>query len=70
MTILPDYPAGLLAEYSDLLGLKSRLGLGTVHDILRHGNTRCRITVAIYGDWGTGKTSAMRWLEPQTSRVE
>lgn len=63
MTILPDHPAGLLAEYPDLLGLESRLG--AVLDILRHGNTRCPVSVAIYGDWGTGKTSAMRWLECQ-----
>src|ERR1700686_3850445 len=42
-----------------------RQRLGAVLDILRHGNTRCPITVAIYGDWDTGKTSAMRWLESQ-----
>ena len=61
MTILSDRPSELVEE--DLLGLESRLSV--VLDILRHKSTGCPITVAIYGDWGTGKTSAMHWLENQ-----
>jgi hypothetical protein len=72
ITILSDHPAqdrgkGLhdteaerLAD-RDLLKLDTRLG--TVFDVLRHKNTRCPLTVAINGPWGTGKTSAMRWLQ-------
>ncbi|MCG8404581.1 MAG: P-loop NTPase fold protein [Phycisphaerales bacterium] len=40
--------------------LNSRLG--AVYDIIRHKNTRPPLAVAVYGDWGTGKSSAMRWL--------
>lgn len=45
----------------DQLNLETRLA--STFDILRHKNTRCPLAVAVYGDWGTGKTSAMRWLE-------
>lgn len=45
----------------DQLHLETRLA--STFDILRHKNTRCPLAVAVYGDWGTGKTSAMRWLE-------
>lgn len=61
MTILSDRPSQSFVE--DLLGLECRLS--AVLDILRHSLTKCPITVAIYGDWGTGKTSAMHWLESQ-----
>ena len=50
----------------DLLMLESRLA--SIFDILRHKNTRCPMAVAICGDWGTGKTSAMRWLETRLQR--
>jgi KAP family P-loop domain/Leucine Rich repeat len=61
MTILSDHPAQTTRD--DFLALESRLAV--VLDILRHKHTRSTITVAIYGDWGTGKTSAMHWLEAQ-----
>lgn len=37
--------------------------LGPIYDILRHPGTQTPLTIAIYGEWGAGKTSAMRWLE-------
>ena len=37
--------------------------LGPVFDIIRHAKTPTPTAIAIYGDWGTGKTSAMKWLE-------
>ncbi|OGP57561.1 MAG: hypothetical protein A2V67_17515 [Deltaproteobacteria bacterium RBG_13_61_14] len=37
--------------------------LGPVYDILRHPNTKTPLAIAIYGDWGTGKTTAMRVLQ-------
>ena len=72
ITILSDHPAqdrdkgtgiGEVEHIADrdLLTLESRLS--PVFDILRHKNTRSPLTIAIYGTWGTGKTSAMRWLE-------
>lgn len=61
ITILTDHPSRATEESPDLLGLESRLAI--IFDILRHKQTHCPITVAVYGDWGTGKTSAMRWLE-------
>lgn len=63
MTILSDHPSRSAQHSPDLLALEGRLA--SVFDILRHRNTECPVTVAIYGDWGTGKTSAMRWLETQ-----
>jgi hypothetical protein len=61
MTILSDGP--LLGEQwtDDSFFLEQRLG--AVFDILRHANTTTPMAAALYGDWGTGKTSAMRWLD-------
>lgn len=64
VTILSDHAARGTPEIGnspDFLDLRTRLA--AVYDILRHRHTRCPITVGIYGDWGSGKTSAMRWLE-------
>jgi predicted KAP-like P-loop ATPase len=65
MTILSDHP--ILREDEekarrepDSFALHSRLG--AVYDIIRHRNTRAPLAIAVYGDWGTGKSSAMRWL--------
>jgi hypothetical protein len=73
ITILSDHATQDRAEHSlggdaiatladkDQLDLQARLA--STFDILRHKNTRCPLAIAVYGDWGTGKTSAMRWLE-------
>jgi len=37
--------------------------MGPVFDILRHHDTRTPLSVGIYGDWGSGKTTAMHWLK-------
>jgi len=37
--------------------------LGPVYDILRNPDTRPPLAIALYGDWGSGKTTAMRWLD-------
>jgi len=52
MTILSDHPS----QSSIDVFLRMESGLAVVLDILRHRHTRCPITIAIYGDWGTGKT--------------
>ena len=46
--------------YLDSFELVHRLG--PVYDILRSPRTSTPMAIAIYGDWGTGKTTAMRWL--------
>jgi predicted KAP-like P-loop ATPase len=66
MTILTDHPSRATDDAPDFLGLESRLAV--VFDILRHKQTHCPVTVAVYGDWGTGKTSAMRWLETKLKK--
>ncbi|MES2657314.1 MAG: P-loop NTPase fold protein [Verrucomicrobiota bacterium] len=64
LTLLSDHPITSSGEGSaDMLGLHERLCAPL--DILRHPGTRTPFTIALYGDWGTGKTSAMRWLHSQ-----
>lgn len=36
---------------------------GPLYDVLRHPKTKTPMAAAVYGDWGTGKTSAMRWVQ-------
>jgi hypothetical protein len=40
-----------------------RYKLGPAFDILRHPGTKTPAAILISGGWGTGKTSAMKWLE-------
>ncbi|TKJ36730.1 MAG: hypothetical protein CEE38_10520 [Planctomycetes bacterium B3_Pla] len=40
-----------------------RYKLGPVFDILRDTSTKTPAAILISGGWGTGKTSAMKWLE-------
>ncbi|MCU0751158.1 MAG: KAP family NTPase, partial [Akkermansiaceae bacterium] len=63
-TLLSDHPIESgEGKCIDLLDLHERL---RVHlDTLRHPLTVTPFSIAFYGDWGTGKTSAMRWLESQ-----
>ncbi|MEM7454691.1 MAG: leucine-rich repeat domain-containing protein [Planctomycetota bacterium] len=61
-TILPDHPI-TAAQDDQAIGFEARLS--SVLDIIRHRQTLCPMAIAIYGDWGTGKTSAMKWLERQ-----
>ena len=72
MTILSDHPI-LREDEKDQDGrehdsfmLHSRLG--AVYDIIRHKNTRAPLAIAVYGDWGTGKSSAMRWLSDELGK--
>ena len=61
MRILNDRPLASSEVHLDSLRLRTKLA--PVYDILRHPETETPLSVAIYGDWGTGKTSAMKWLE-------
>jgi len=64
-TILSDNAMGD-ASTDDAFNLVGKLG--AAFDVLRHRNTRTPLTVGIYGSWGAGKTSAMRWLEAGARR--
>ncbi|MEN6373055.1 MAG: leucine-rich repeat domain-containing protein [Armatimonadota bacterium] len=60
-TVLSDHALPAEEAFKDSFKLSYKLG--PVFDILRYPNTRMPMAIAIYGDWGTGKTSAMRWLD-------
>ena len=60
LTVLSDQ--ALLPEEAHLDSFQLSHRLGPVYDILRHPDTRTPMAIAIYGDWGAGKTTAMRWL--------
>ena len=61
LSILSDHPLEKeIAEDADNFNL--RYWVGPVYDIIRHENTNLPMTIALYGGWGTGKTTAMKWL--------
>jgi predicted KAP-like P-loop ATPase len=60
LTVLSDLALPSTAAHLDSFDLRRRVG--PVYDIIRHPDTRTPMTIAIFGDWGSGKTSAMRWL--------
>ncbi len=62
-TVLGDAPLASKDTAADSFDLGLRVG--PIYDILRHPATPTPMTIAIYGDWGAGKTSAMKWLEGQ-----
>jgi len=37
--------------------------MGPLYDILRHPKTQTPLSIGVYGDWGSGKSTAMHWLE-------
>ncbi|MEE9553792.1 MAG: leucine-rich repeat domain-containing protein [candidate division Zixibacteria bacterium] len=59
MTVLSDSP---LEKYTDE-SFELIYKIGSVYDILRHSGTKTPMAISLYGDWGTGKTSAMRFLK-------
>ncbi len=61
LTIVPD--SALDPENPDADTFDLARQVGPLFEILRHPGTETPFAAAIYGDWGTGKTSAMRWLE-------
>ena len=61
LTIVSD--AALISDDPDADTFDLARQVGPLFDILRHSKTKTPFAAAIYGDWGTGKTSAMRWLE-------
>ncbi|MGA2092590.1 MAG: P-loop NTPase fold protein [Sedimentisphaerales bacterium] len=61
LPIISDHPLDTESAGRDKFDLCYRLG--PIFDIIRHPKTATPTTIAIYGDWGVGKTSAMKWLE-------
>lgn len=61
LSVLTDHPIEVTDAWRDSFELRYRVG--PIFDIIRHPDTKMPMTIAIYGDWGMGKTSAMRWLE-------
>ena len=61
LPVISDHPLDKDSAFEDRFDLCHRLG--PVFDIIRHDKTSTPTTIAIYGDWGTGKSSAMKWLE-------
>ena len=66
VTILGDNPLFEGKPHLDSFELNFRLG--PIYDVLRHPMTPTPMAVAIYGGWGTGKTSAMKWLDGQLNQ--
>ena len=62
LSILSDHPLEEKIAY-DADRFSLRYWVGPVYDIIRHEKTQMPMTIAIYGGWGTGKTTAMKWLE-------
>ena len=60
-TVHSDAPLDSAEASHDRFNLIPRIG--PVYDILRNKETVTPLAVAVYGDWGSGKTSAMRWLQ-------
>ena len=61
LTIVSDTALKSTKPEADTFDLARQVG--PLFEILRHPSTETPFAAAIYGDWGTGKTSAMRWLE-------
>lgn len=62
LTVLTDQPL-TPDEAFDADTFNFRYKLGPLFDILRHPRTKTPMAILISGDWGTGKTSAMKWLQ-------
>jgi len=62
LTVLTDHPLTPVEAFeADTFNLRYKLG--PVFDILRHPSTKTPTAILISGGWGTGKTSAMKWLQ-------
>lgn len=60
LTVLTDHALKPDETYRDSFNMRYRVG--PVYDILRYPGTLTPMSIAVYGDWGAGKTTAMKWL--------
>ncbi len=69
MTILSDLAvADRTRDDSEDDQLELQIRVGPAFDIIRHKGTDTPLAVAVTGSWGSGKTSAMRWLQSELER--
>lgn len=61
ITALSDAPLDDETFLNDDFGLGRTMG--PLYDILRHPQTQTPLSIGIYGDWGSGKSTAMHWLQ-------
>ena len=61
LSILSDNPLPEDELFEESFNLSYRVG--PAFEIIRHEDMETPLTIAIYGRWGAGKTTAMRWLE-------
>ncbi len=61
LSILSDNPLPEAELFEESFNLSYRVG--PAFEIIRHEDMQTPLTIAIYGRWGAGKTTAMRWLE-------
>lgn len=67
-TALSDRALRVEEVHAENFGLQTQLG--PIYDIIRHPNTRMPMSIAIFGDWGSGKTTGMRWIEGLVREVD
>lgn len=60
ITVLPVSPAMLVSPAQDALDFSRRLS--PLYDIVRHAKTSTPLSIALVGDAGCGKSSALLWL--------
>ena len=61
LSIVSDNPLKGQDVENEQFNLRYRVG--PIFDIIRHEKTQTPMTIGIYGTWGTGKTTAMEWLD-------
>ena len=61
LSVLTDHPIHPFDLDDDCFSL--RYHVGPLYDIIRNPDTKMPMAVGIYGKWGYGKTSAMKWLQ-------
>ena len=61
ITVLSD--GALLAGQANRDTFDLWAKLGPIYDIIRHPDTETPIAIGVFGRWGSGKTTAMRWLQ-------
>jgi hypothetical protein len=61
LSVLSDNPLTDDELYNASFNLSYHLG--PIYDIIRDKNQQTPLTIALYGTWGSGKTTALLWLE-------
>lgn len=62
-TGIPTIEGGLADGEAPIAGEQLVRQVGPLFDMIRHKDTQLPLTAAIYGPWGSGKSTAMRWID-------